>query len=98
MTGSEVTGIRERLGLTVAELARILCVNPATVYRWEGAAMPAIDPLHRQLVLQLYGLSVATRAATWGKALRQGLTVGPTYALHVLLAISFNDWVPPNAT
>jgi transcriptional regulator with XRE-family HTH domain len=98
MTGADVSGVRERLGLTTAELAGILCVQPSTVYRWEAAPAPAIDPLYRQLVLQLYGLSVAPRAVTWGKALKEGLKVGPTYALHVLLAISFNHWAPPNAT
>lgn len=98
MTGADVSGVRERLGLSTAELAGILCVQPSTVYRWERAPAPAIDPLHRQLVLQLYGLSVAPKAVTWGKALKDGLKVGPTYALHVLLAIAFNDWVPSNAT
>ena len=98
MTGTEITEIRDRLGISTADLARILCVNPSTAYRWEGSAAPAIDPIYRQLVLQMYGLSVHKLAATYGRALKDGLKVGPTFALHVLLAISFNDWNAPNAT
>ncbi len=57
MTGSEVVGLRERLGWSQARLARAMGVNRSTVCKWEGgqhqprpACMTRLQELAAQLV------------------------------------------------
>lgn len=40
MEGSELRSRRERLGLSVGQLAREFGVIPSSIYRWEGGAIP----------------------------------------------------------
>lgn len=55
MTPADVRALRERLGLTPAQFARLLGVHPSTVSRWEsgrryptGGAIPAMRRLQRR--------------------------------------------------
>jgi transcriptional regulator with XRE-family HTH domain len=98
MKGIELATAREKLGLTAAHLARILCVGSSTVYRWEQSEELRIDPLHRHLCLQVLGISAHFLAPTYGMALKKALNEGPTYALHTLLATGFAEWRPTNGT
>ncbi len=64
MTGSEVSGLRERLGWSQARLARALGVHRSTVCRWESLRyLPR--PVHM------------TRLQELGEQLGQGLTLAP---------------------
>ena len=49
VTGDEVRGIRERLTLTQAELARELGVTRVTVARWETGVYAIPEPTARLL-------------------------------------------------
>lgn len=92
MTGANLANARHRLGLFQVEVARILVADDTTVYRWEHSPEPRIDPLRRELVLTLVGLSASPAAMVFGDALRQALKVGPTYALHMLLKMAHGEW------
>jgi DNA-binding transcriptional regulator YiaG len=49
---SELKDIRKRLGLTQAELAKVLGVVPSTVAKWEQSIHP-IDPTAARLLALL---------------------------------------------
>ena len=49
-----IVEVRERLGLTVAELAAVLCVSERTVWRWQqGCRVP--PPMQRFMELLVEG-------------------------------------------
>lgn len=98
MNGNELKGARDRLGLSRSTLAQILGVGPSTVYRWEELPTQRMDPLHQQLCLQVLGISTHDLAHVYGRALREALKSGSTYALFVLLAMAFNEWTPSNVS
>ena len=55
-TGPLVASLRERTGFTVAELAGLLRVSPATVRRWETTPGPLrLRPPQREALLVLHG-------------------------------------------
>jgi transcriptional regulator with XRE-family HTH domain len=98
LNGAELKAARRRLGISRVDLARILVVATTTVYRWEDSLAARIDPLQRELALLLLGISASPEASAYGEALTRALSQGPTYALHVLLSIAYNDWKPTDAT
>ncbi|MDE2022234.1 MAG: hypothetical protein KGI71_04990 [Patescibacteria group bacterium] len=73
MTGTSIKRLRARLGATSAELATLLSVNIATVYKWESTRgeLPPIGLAQRQLLL-LIGLPSREDASRLMGALRAG--------------------------
>jgi transcriptional regulator with XRE-family HTH domain len=63
MTGGDITTIRQRLGLTVAEFATLLIVSPATAHRWEACAHheAAVSGIHKALLVYLRDWNGDTR-------------------------------------
>jgi len=97
MNGHELRQARGRLGISRTDLALILNVAQTTIFRWEQSDDARIDPLQRELVLLLVGISASPYSPLYGDALKEGLREGPTYALHVLLKIAYHDWRPNHA-
>ena len=52
MTPDDLATIRQRLGLTQAELARLLDVPDSTVSRWERGLMAIASPTILRLALE----------------------------------------------
>jgi transcriptional regulator with XRE-family HTH domain len=91
MNGSELHKARSQLGISQTDLARILVVAVSTIHRWEHAKDARFDPLQRELVGILVTISAKSNGWLYGRMLLAGLARGPTYALHVLLAIGYDE-------
>jgi ribosome-binding protein aMBF1 (putative translation factor) len=95
MNGTEIKRARGRLGISRIDLSNILNVAQTTIYRWEQSGAARIDPLQRELALQLVGIAASPHAYEYGQAMKSALeSCGPTYALYVLLKIVYHDWRP----
>lgn len=73
MTGTSIKRLRTRLGASPGEMASLLGVNLATVYKWEGVRgeLPPIGLAQRQLLL-LIGAPSKADASRLMQALRGG--------------------------
>jgi transcriptional regulator with XRE-family HTH domain len=102
MNGEQIRGLRESLGMTIAQFAQLMGVHATTAYRWEMAKGAAVlDPLHASLLLRLQQslASRTTKAARkqWATALVTGVLLGGTLAgLAVLLAELLPAGQPPS--
>lgn len=77
MTGSAVKALRTRLGLEPFAFAAVLGVHVSSVYRWETAESPHIDPLQREILLGLAERKISkAEGADLGKAVRDALVAG----------------------
>jgi transcriptional regulator with XRE-family HTH domain len=61
MTGGAVKRIRTRLGLDPFVFATMLGVHVSSVYRWEQAENPRVDPLQRAILAGLSELKISPR-------------------------------------
>lgn len=89
MKGSDITQARGRLGLSRADLARILHIAQTTAFRWETSSSPRMDPLQRELVAVMVRVSMGDDAWKRGQELRAALDRAPMFALHVLLGLAY---------
>lgn len=89
MTGDDLRGLRNSLGLTPQHLASLLGVHLATVYRWEGQKTThlRLEPLQHSLVLKLQEQASLRPPKDFGSELIEGLLIGGTLVgLACLLA------------
>lgn len=87
MTGDQIKGIREKLGLNTAEFADLLGVQNSSVYRWEACAndKTRIEGLPKRLVQLMSKLS-AKNAKIVADEIRNG---GWVRGLYKLLGIAY---------
>jgi transcriptional regulator with XRE-family HTH domain len=88
MTGHQLRVARARLGISQADLARVLLVTESSISRWENSDAPKIDPTHRELLLVVVQVSNLPDAREHGQDITLGLRASSTYALFCLLAIA----------
>lgn len=81
ITGKEIRETREKLGLSATALAWVLWVFPSTVYRWEAAKEPPIDPLQAELLRGLIGIAKDPSAPAWAEKLFDFTRIGSLRAI-----------------
>lgn len=93
MTGAVVTSVREDLGLDPFAFAAVLGVHVSSIYRWEKAAKPNIDPLQTEIIAELHKRLRGKRAGEdLGKKVVRALVSGGNLAgLHALLGFVITD-------
>lgn len=92
MRGKSIERARRRLGLSKSSLGRILGADPSTVYRWEHAKSPSIDPFHEKLLAIVVNIAALPRASDLGMELEKASEDDPLRGLYLLLGMAFNDW------
>lgn len=100
MHGTDITRLRQALGLDASHFAQLIGVHPSTIYRWEamGDAPIKIEPFQMQLLAVLTRQVNAVEAASskaLGDAILQGILVGgATFGLFKLLEAVFAEPEP----
>lgn len=56
LTGARIAAVRTALGLNAFAFAAALGVHVSSVFRWEAAKAPVIDPLQRDILTRLVAL------------------------------------------
>lgn len=92
MQGRAIERARRRLGLSKSSLGRILGTDPSTIYRWEHARSPSIDPFHAKLLAIVVDIAALPRASDLGMELEEASEDDPLRGLYLLLGMAFNDW------
>jgi len=86
VTAKEVLTVRDRLGLSQAQLAQLLGVHPLTVSKWERSLLT--PSTHQQTLLQSFRR--AAKKPAIGETIAAVLvTAGVAVALYALLDAAF---------
>ncbi|MBN8525000.1 MAG: hypothetical protein J0M02_06680 [Planctomycetes bacterium] len=89
MTGSEILGLRTKLGMSIQQFSQLLGVHHSTAYRWEQAGTKAVvlDSLQERVLTHLeqrLAEQTAKEREAWTDSLLKTLLVGGT-----LVALAF---------
>jgi DNA-binding XRE family transcriptional regulator len=89
--GHQLRTAREALGLTRQDLAAVVGVHSATLYRWEDPGAPPPEGLAASLLAAVLDVACREDAAQLGRALRHAVRMrGSTFAVYLLLREFFS--------
>ncbi len=89
LTGSDVRGIHERLGIQGTELAQVLSVNKATLFRWQNQEIVLTEGLPRLILEHLLKHPPRIRLQELRRHLQLDQERREIGALHLLLHAHF---------
>jgi putative transcriptional regulator len=89
MTGAEIKGLREALGLTQVQLSQLLGVHPLTLSKWERGGPGGPTP-HQMALLESFRKAKIARQDIGATVAGLLVTAGIAIALYTLLDAAFS--------
>jgi len=89
MTGKQVSELRQKLGLSQAQLAQLLGVHSLTVSKWERNIL--VPTPHQEELLSSFAKARRAQKTIGEEVAELLLTAGVVVALYTLLEAAFGD-------